>query len=294
MFLDVVTTSLVETSTTAAESANQGFTWSNLVNKVADWAMTTGIKIIISLLILFISYKIINFIAKRIKKSLIKKNADPTISKVLLYVFKIGLKILIAIALVAYVGIPTASISAVIAGAGLGISSAFQGTLGNVVGGIVIVVMRPFKLGDFITSNGQSGTVEDIKLFYTTIVTPDNKVIYLPNGQVSNNAIVNVSVKDVRRVDTVFSVSYDTNVELAKNLIKKVAENNPLVLKDPKVFVDITEYADSSINITCRCWVNKQDYWTVNFYMLNEVKKEFDTNGVVIPFNQLDVNLKNK
>lgn len=287
MFLeDVVTT------TTTAAVAEEGWTWAKIWNKVVDWATTAGIRLLIAIVLLFIVFKLINFIAKRINRRLIKKNADPTLSKVCVYVFKVGLKILVVIALVAYVGIPTASISAVLAGVGLGISSAFQGTLGNVVGGIVIVIMRPFRLGDFITSNNQSGTVEDIRLFYTTIVTVDNKVVYLPNGQVSNNAIVNVSVKDTRRLDLVFAVKYDTNIEFAKNLIRKVAEKNPLVLKDPKVFVEISEYGDSAIKITLRSWVNKGDYWTANFALLKEVKEEFDANGIIMPITQHEVYLK--
>ena len=285
MFLDATTT----TSTTAAST---GVTWTDVWAKIVDWATHAGIRLLISIIILIVSFFIINFLAKRIGKRLTKRNADPTLSKVLLYVFKIGLKILIVTALVAYVGVPTTSISAAIAAVGLGIASAFNGTLGNVVGGVVIVVMRPFKLGDFITSNGQSGTVEDIKLFYTTIVTPDNKVIYLPNGQVSNNAIVNVSVKETRRVDVVFSVAYSTNVELAKNVIKKVAANCPLILDDPQPFADITEYGDSSISITSRCWCKKADYWNAYFYMMNEVKNAFDENHIEIPFNQLDVTIK--
>ena len=290
MFLEDVTT----TTTTTASGITPALSWDYVLNKIVDWATTTGIRLLIAIVVLIISFKIINFVAKRINKRLIKRNADPTLSKVLLYAFKIGLKLLIAVALVAYVGIPTASISAAIAGVGLGISSAFQGTLGNVVGGIVIVVMRPFKLGDFITSNGQSGTVEDIRLFYTTIITIDNKVIYLPNGQVSNNAIVNVSVKETRRVDITFSVDYSTNVELAKNLMKKVASQNPLVLADPAPFADIIEYADSSINIVSRVWCKKENYWTVYFFMLNEVKNAFDENHITIPFNQLDVTIKNE
>ena len=286
MFLAETTT----TSTVATEST--GFTWKWLLDKIVNWATTAGLRLLIALIILFVSFFIINFIAKRIGKRLAKRNADPTLSRVLLYVFKIGLKVLIATALVAYVGVPTSSISAAIAAVGLGIASAFNGTLGNVVGGFVIVVMRPFKLGDFITSNGQSGTVEDIKLFYTTIITPDNKVIFLPNGQVANNAIVNVSIKETRRVDVVFSVAYSTNVELAKNVIKKVAAKCPLILDDPQPFADITEYGDSSISITSRCWCKKADYWNAYFYMMNEVKNAFDENHIEIPFNQLDVTIK--
>ena len=281
------------TTSVAGTSATNGLSWQEIWDNILYWLTNTGIRIVIALIILFIAFKLINFVANLVRKRLIKKNADPTISKVLVYVIKVGAKVLTVVVLMGYVGIQTTAISAVIAAAGLGISAAFQGTLSNVVGGMVIVIMRPFKLGDFITSNGQSGTVEDIRLFYTYITTPDNKVIYIPNGTLANNVIVNVSVKETRRVDATFSVSYETNTEFAKNLIKKVANSNPYVLQDPAVFVDITEYGESSISLTTRAWVKKENYWNVYFYLLNEVKKEFDNNGIIIPFNQLDVTIKN-
>ena len=152
--------------------------------------------------------------------------------------------------------------------------------------------MRPVKIGDYVTSNGQSGTVEDIKLFYTHLVTPDNRVIYIPNGILANDVIVNNSVKDTRRVDVTMSVSYSSNVKLAKELMANVCAQNELIFTNPAPFIEVTQYADSSIDIVCRVWVKSSDYWKVNFYLLNEIKAEFDKNGIEIPFNQLDVNVK--
>ncbi len=268
--------------------------WQALLDVVINWALTTGIKIVIAILILLISFAIINRFAKRVYKKLEKKNADLTISRVIYNAIKICLKGLVLVCLIGYVGIETASISAVIATFGVGISLAVQGTLANFAGGIIIILMRPFRIGDYITTNGESGTVEEIKLFYTHIVTPDNRMIYVPNGNVANNVIVNVSVKETRRVDVVMSVSYDSNLELVKNLIRKVCSANELIFKDPTPFVDVTEYANSSINIVCRAWCSKGDYWTVHFYLLNEIKKAFDENGIEVPFDQLDVNVVNK
>ncbi len=267
--------------------------WQLVIDKVVEWCTNTGLKIIISLIIWFISWKIINHITKKIYKRLMKKNQDATLSKVLCNATRIVLKILILVAIIGYVGIATASISAVIASIGVGISLAIQGTLGNFAGGVIIIVMRPFKLGDFITSNGESGTVEDIRLFYTTIIAPDNKVIYIPNGSLANNVIVNVSVKDTRRVEVVMPVSYDTDINLAKNLIKEVAMKNSLILSEPSPFAEVSEYADSSINIKVRVWCKNQDYWNVNWYLLSEIKNEFDKNNIEIPFNQIDVHVKN-
>ena len=292
---DITTDATATTTTTTTSSqivGQNGVNWEALWYKIADWCLHVGIKVIIAIIVMFISFKLINFIFKRISKRLEKRKADPTLSRVLCNVARIGLKVLILAGLVGYVGIETASVTAVVASAGVGISLAVQGTLSNFAGGVIIIIMRPFKLGDFITSNGQSGTVEDIKLFYTHICTPDNRMIYIPNGTLANNVIVNNSVKDTRRLDVTFDVDYSTNVELAKNLIRKVASESDLILKDPETFVEVTEYADSSIKITIRAWVKKENYWPTNWYLLKEVKNAFDENGITIPFNQIDVNIK--
>lgn len=274
------------------EATVNNIDWNKVWDVMVNWCVNTGIKILIALLILIISFKIINFITKKIYKKLQKKNVDATISKVAYNISKIGLKILVLVCLVGYVGIETASISAVIASLGVGISLAVQGTLANFAGGVIIVFMRPFKIGDFITSNNVSGTVEDIRLFYTIINTPDNKAVYIPNGSLANNVIVNVSVKESRRCDVVMSVSYSSDVVLAKKLINDVCQKNTLIYNDPLPFIEIGEYADSSINFYVRVWCKNSDYWNVYFYLLNEIKIAFDENGIEIPFNQLDVNVK--
>lgn len=274
------------------EATVNNIDWNKVWDVMVNWCVNTGIKILIALLVLIISFKIINFITKKIYKKLQKKNVDATISKVAYNISKIGLKILVLVCLVGYVGIETASISAVIASLGVGISLAVQGTLANFAGGVIIVFMRPFKIGDYITSNNVSGTVEDIRLFYTIINTPDNKAVYIPNGSLANNVIVNVSVKESRRCDVVMSVSYNSDVELAKKLINDVCQKNTLIYNDPLPFIEIGEYADSSINFYVRVWCKNSDYWNVYFYLLNEIKIAFDENGIEIPFNQLDVNVK--
>ena len=281
----------VADAATAADATSK-VTWGDVWAKVVDWLTNTGIKIVIALLVMFIAFRLINLISKKIYKRLQKKHVDETISRVANNIIKITLKVLVLICLVGYVGIETASISAVIASLGVGISLAVQGTLSNFAGGVIIIVMRPFKIGDYITSNGQSGTVEDIMLFYTHIVTPDNKVIYIPNGTLANNVIVNVSVKEDRRVDVVMSISYASDVEKAKQVIKNVCAANPLIFTTPAPFVEIGEYADSSINLFVRVWTKNSNYWTVNFYLLDEIRKQFEANGIEIPFNQFDVNLK--
>lgn len=269
-----------------------GIDWNKVLEVVVNWMTSTGIKLVIGIVLLIVLFKLIDLFCKKLLKRLEKKGTDETISKFVIKIMKIVLKIIVLTCLVGYIGIETASISAVIASLGIGISLAVQGTLSNFAGGIIIIVMRPFKLGDFITSNGESGTVEDIKLFYTYIKTPDNKVVIIPNGSLANNVIVNVSMKEDRRVDVRMSVAYDSNIELCKNLIRKVCYENELIYKNPDVFVEIGEFSDSSIDLFVRVWCKNTNYWDVNFYLLDRIKKEFDSNGIEIPFNQLDVNIK--
>ncbi|MBE6137706.1 MAG: mechanosensitive ion channel [Erysipelotrichaceae bacterium] len=266
--------------------------WKQVLDTVVNWCTTTGLKLLIALVVMFFSFKIINFITKKIYKRIQKKNIDKTIVRVLYTGTRFVLKVVILVCLVGYVGIETASLSAVIASLGVGISLAVQGTLSNFAGGMIIIIMRPFKLGDYITSNGQEGTVEDIKLFYTHIVTNDNKVVYIPNGNLANNVIVNASVKETRRVDVIMSVAYDTNLEFAKNLIRSVCAKNELILQSPEPFIDINEFAASSIDLKVRVWCASSNYWSIYHYLLNEIKNVFDENNIEIPFNQLDVNLK--
>ncbi len=252
------------------------------------------IKVIIALLIMFITFKIVNGITKGIYKKLKKKGRDETLSRVGTQAARIILKILIFVCLIGFVGIETSAIAGLIASLGVGISLAVQGTLANFAGGVIIIIMRPFKIGDYITSNGESGTVEDIKLFYTHIVTPDNRAVVIPNGSLANNVIVNTSAKDTRRVDLVASVAYGSDVKKVKELITQVCAANELVFQDPAPFVELSNMGDSSLDFTVRVWCNRGDYWTVNFALLDSILNTLKENGIEIPFNQLDVNIKNQ
>ncbi len=290
---EIISSTVAETTEAAASKAT-GIDWVHVGQVLVEWCVNVGVKIIISIIVLIISFKIINFVTKKITKRLEARKADATLSRVLVNVTRLSLKILIVLCLVGYLGVQTSSIAAVITSFGVGVGLALQGTLSNFAGGIIIVLMRPFKLDDFIIAQGEKGTVEDIKLFYTTLRTPDNRVVFIPNGSLANGVIVNNSIKDIRRLDIVMSVSYDSNVDLAKNLLKKCMNDNNLVLKDQPIFAEVTEYANSSIDITTRCWIKNSDYWTVNFQLLKDFKDAFDENHIDIPFNQLDVNITNK
>lgn len=266
--------------------------WNALWNTLVTWATTEGIKIIIALIILFISFKIVNLIAKKLTKSCEKKKVDKTISHTLIYIFKIGMKIIIAICLIGYVGIDTSGLAALVTSLGVCIGLAVNGALSNLAGGIMIILTRPFKMDDYIETCGHSGTVEEIRITQTKLRTPDNKVVFIPNGTLSSSEIVNYSEKDTRRVDFSFSIGYADDFEKAKGLVLDILQAHELVLKDPEPFVRMGEHGASSINITARAWVNSADYWTVHFDVLEAVKKSFDANGIEIPFNQLDVHVK--
>lgn len=273
-------------------TGSKAIDWSAVWNTILNWLTSTGIRIVIALVLLVVSFIIINVVTKRIYKRLEKKHADVTLSRVGTNTARIILKILVLVCLIGYVGIETASISAVIASIGVGISLAVQGTLSNFAGGVIIIVMRPFKIGDYIVSNGVEGTVDDIKLFYTHIHTSDNRGVVIPNGSLANNVITNNSAKDTRRVDIIASVAYGTDLAFAKEVLKKTCAENELVFKDPAPFVELKEMNESSLDFTVRTWCNRGDYWTVKFALNAAIMKAFDENGIEVPFNQLDVHLR--
>lgn len=263
-----------------------------IVNTVINWATTAGVRLIVALILLFISFKVINFVARRIEKRGNSGKLDKTLAKTFAYILKIGLKVVVTISLVGYVGIDTSGLAALVASAGVCIGLAVNGAVSNLAGGVLIIVTRPFKVDDFIEAQGQSGTVEDIHMTCTKIRTGDNKVVYLPNGALSSGTIVNYSEKTTRRVDFTFSIGYANDFEKAKEIVLKAMEAHELVLKDPAPMVRVSEHGASSINLVARAWVNSADYWTVHFDLLERVKKAFDENGIEIPFNQLDVHVK--
>ena len=267
-------------------------TFSEIVTTVCNWLVTEGLKIVIALIVFAIYCAIIKMICKKINKRLQKKNVDETLRKVSIPWLKRILVFIGFACVLAYLGIETSSIAAAITSIGLTIGLALQGSLANFAGGVIIIVMRPYKIGDFIECAGNSGTVEDIKLFYTYLRTGDNKVVVIPNGVAGNSTVTNYSVKDTRRNDLVFSVSYDCDFEKAKELIKECIDKNELILKDPAPFINIKEHSANSIDILARYFTKSDDYWTAHWYMLEAVKKTFDENGISIPYPQLDVHVK--
>ena len=263
------------------------------LNTLINWATTTGVKLIIALVILLISFKIIKVVCRKIEKSGVKKNADKTVMRTLAYALGLVLRVVVLVCLVGYLGIDTSGITALIASFGVCVGLAVNGALSNLAGGVLILLTRPFRVDDFIEAQGVSGTVADIHITSTKIVTVDNKVVYVPNGSLANGNIINYSEKDTRRVDLDFSVSYSADSDKAKAIITEILEKHELVLKDPAPFVRVSAHGTSATVIKSRAWVKNSDYWAVYFDVTEAVKAEFDKNGIEIPFQQLDVHIKN-
>lgn len=265
----------------------------DIVKTVAAWVTSTGLKVIIALVLLFISFRIINKFARRIAKQGESGKLDKTLTKVFSYLFTVVLKCVVAICLVGYVGIDTSGLAALVTSLGVCLGLALNGALANLAGGVLIIITRPFKVDDFIEAQGYSGTVEDIRITSTRIRTGDNKVVYIPNGTLSSGCIVNYSEKELRRVDLKFSIAYSNSFSKAKTIIAEICDSHELVLKDPAPIIRMSEHAENSINIVTRVWTKSSDYWTVYFDLLETVKERFDEEGVEIPFNQVDVHIKN-
>ena len=263
------------------------------ISALSGWVFSTGIKILVSLVIMTVCFRIIKKIARRITKKGESGKYDKTITKTLAYAFSIAAKTLVIVSIIGYLGIDTSGITALIASLGVCVGLAVNGAVSNLAGGVIILVTRPFKVDDYIEAQGISGTVEDIHMICTKIRTTDNKVIYVPNGALANGNIINYTEKDTRRLDLKFSIAYESDYDKAKSLIWDVVTSHELVLPDPTPFVRMTEHADSAITVTARVWTKNSDYWNVNFDLLESVKKALDDNGIEIPYNQLDVHVKN-
>ena len=268
----------------------------NNVNDMLDtaisWVMSMGLKILIIIAVVFVSFKVINYIANKIQKQGDNGRYDKTLMRTLAYIFRIGCKILIGVIILGNIGVEASSLTALLASFGIGIGLAINGALSNLAGGVIIIVSRIFKVDDFIETQGVSGTVEDIRILCTRIVTPDNKVIYIPNGSLIGGNIINYSEKGTRRADFTFSIAYENNFEKAKSIIMDICNAHELILQDPAPFVRVGEHAASSINIVTRVWVKCENYWDVRFDIIEAVKTAFNENDITIPFNQLDINVK--
>lgn len=266
--------------------------WKEILNDIIHWISTSGVKLLIGFIVLLIVFKMINIISKRIKRRLENKHVDRTIVEVTNSILRKGLKIIALIVFLGYVGIDTAAVGSIIGAIGVAIGLAVQGSLSNFAGGIVILVMRPFKLGDYIVAQDVEGTVEEIKTFYTTLVTADNKVVMSPNGTLANDIIINLTRKNIRRVDNSFQIAYQEDVEKAKKIMLEICEQQSLILKDPEVAIRLF-YQESGIELSLRTWVKTDDYWDVYYYLNEAVKLAFDKHHIQLSYHRLSVQIEN-
>ncbi len=250
-----------------------------------------GLKVLAAIAIFFAGKWLARTITDFTKKLMQKKNVDETLVSFtgqLVYILLLGFVI---IAILGQLGIQTASIIAVLGAAGIAVGFALQGSLSNFAAGILLIVFKPFLKGDFIESGGSLGTVEEIRLFTTTLKSPDNKTIFIPNAKITSDTITNFSAKDTRRVDLVFGVSYSDDLDRVKKVIEDILNKDERVLKDPEPTVGVLELADSSVNIAVRPWVKTSDYWGFYFDTVKAVKQRFDAEDITIPFPQRDVHV---
>jgi small conductance mechanosensitive channel len=250
-----------------------------------------AVNLVSAVLILFIGNIIVKTIANGVAKVLRKKDMDEAVVEFLHSLVRYLLFVIVLIAALGRLGIQTASVVAVIGAAGLAIGLALQGSLSNFAAGVLIVAFRPFKSGDYVEIGGVAGSVESIQIFQTILTTPDNKMVVVPNGAVIGSAITNYSRHDTRRIDFVIGVSYNADLKKTKEVLTRVVEADPRVLKDPAPTVGVVALADSSVNFVVRPWVETGDYWAVYFDLLQAIKEELDKENIGIPFPQMDVHL---
>ena len=265
------------------------------VNKYAEMvqalATAYGLKVIAAIVIFVIGKWLSRVLSRTVGKAMRRAQTDEMLVKFVVNLAYAALLAFVVLAALAQLGIQTTSFIAIIGAAGLAIGLALQGSLSNFAAGVMLIIFRPFKVGDFIEAAGTSGVVEEILIFSTKMKSPDNKQLYVPNGSILSGTIVNYSAKDQRRVDLVFGCGYGDDIKKAKALLEEIVTGNALVLDDPAPTIGVLELGDNSVNFAVRPWVKTADYWDAYFQITEAVKQRFDEAGISIPFPQRDVHL---
>lgn len=262
-----------------------------LLAKVMEWGTAYGIKVFAAIAIFIIGRWIAKIISKIIRRVMKKSNVDQTLRGFVANMAYIALLAFVVLAALSTLGIQTTSFIAVLGAAGLAIGLALQGSLSNFAAGFLMIIFRPIRVGDYIEGAGTAGTVEEIAIFTTTLVTPDNKTVIIPNASLTSDNIVNWTLKGTRRVDLVMGIGYDDDIDKAKQIMMDVLSKESRILKDPAPQIAMVELADSSVNFVVRPWVNSSDYWGVYMEVTENIKKAFDANGISIPYPQRDVHI---
>ena len=265
--------------------------WNSINEFIQKPVVSIAFRILAALLILVIGLKLSKFFARKYENSKGAARLSKTVRTFLALIIKIALYICVILCALIVLGFELSVFTAALASIGVTIGLALQGGHSNIAGGVLVVAFKPFELGDYLEAEGVSGTVTDIGIFYTTLTTPDNKKVVVPNGTISNTVVTNYSVHETRRIDFDFSISYNANIDDAKKVLLACAKSDERILSDPAPAVMITEHGSSSVGIRLRVWVKNSDYWNVNFAIMELVKRTFDDKGIEIPYNQLDVHI---
>ncbi len=263
------------------------------INRFLDLARELTVnyipRVAAAVAVLVIGLWIIKMVVKGFNKATTRSKMDVSLQKFLSSLFGMGLKVMLGISVISMVGIETTSFVAILGAAGLAVGFALQGSLSNFAGGVLILIFKPFKVGDYIEGAGVSGTVSAIEVLATTMKTPDNKTIIIPNGALAGSTITNYSAEKTRRVDFTFGIGYGDDMQKTRKVLLGVIEKDARILRDPAPFVAVGNLGDSTVDFTVRVWVNASDYWGVHFDMIENVKTAFDAEGISIPYPQMDI-----
>ncbi len=263
-----------------------------IIEKIYEIVMTYGPRLIGAVIVLIVGLFLISIIRGTLKRRFEKHDMEPSLRKFLQSMISILFKIMLFIAVAGMLGVEMTSFIAILGALGFAIGMALSGTLQNFAGGVMLLLFKPFKTGDYIEAQGYAGTVNEIQLFNTILKTPDNRTIIIPNGGLSTNSMVNYSTEPRRRVDFVFGIAYGDNVDKARKVLEKLVNEDSRILKDPEPFIVVSELADSSVNLVVRVWAEATDYWGIHFDLIENVYKTFDKEGLNIPFPQMDVHVQ--
>lgn len=262
-----------------------------MLSSLIEFLKSFGIKLIAVAAILIIGFKLTNMLAKLIKKGKGLPHLDAGVKTFAASFTNITLKILVVISAAGILGLPMTSFITILGSAGIAVGLALQGSLSNIAGGLILLVFKPFKVGDFISTTDISGTVSEIGIFYTKVTSIDNKIFVIPNGNIAGQTLTNYNANPIRRIDLQFCAGYECDIQKVKSVLLETAENHPLVLKNPAPFAGVWSHDDSAVRYELRIWCKSEEYWDLYFDMEEKIKTAFDKNSISIPYQQIDINI---
>ena len=289
----VIEPSDIDLSNVSTNISNAGKILDTVISKIGEYLADAGINLVLSIILLIVGWKLINVFSKKIKTGKLLTKMEPTARSFLNSALSIVLKITLAITVAAILGVPMTSMVAVLGSCGLAIGLALQGSLSNIAGGFILTLFKPFVVGDFIKTGEFEGTVKSINIFYTKIITPDNKIIVIPNSKVSDSALIDYNAFPTRRVEISITAAYEEDTDKVKQALLDIAKSNKMVSADPEPVAIISSFNDSAVSYQLRVWCKTEDYWDVKFNLTEKAKKTFEERNIQIPYPQMDVHIKN-